>query len=88
MLLFALANGVFWLGALAALALAAGMGVTVAALGVLSVLLRSTVERLFGGASSARLERGLDIGGSTLLVVFAGLLFLGSLAQLGVALPF
>jgi nickel/cobalt exporter len=83
-LLFALANGVFAIGVLAAAAMSAGMAITVSAIGVLSVVGRSVAERMFAGNAfwAAGLERALSIAGPLLIVGFSTLLMLGAWSQL------
>jgi nickel/cobalt transporter (NicO) family protein len=83
-LLFALANGVFAIGVLAAVAMSAGMATTVSTIGVLSVLGRSVAERMFAGRAfwAAGLERALNITGPLLIVGFSTLLMLGAWSQL------
>ena len=83
LMLFAVANGAFGLGVQATLALSLGMGLTVAAVGVLSTLARRTLVRLTAGAnrSGILVERGLRIAGAALIVAFAGLMMAGSIAN-------
>lgn len=83
-MLFALANEAFWLGALAVLALSLGMGGTVAAIGVATVLARQLATRLAGagGARGELVERVMLLLGSFLLVLFGGVLALGAWARL------
>ncbi len=82
-MLFALANGVFLVGSEAALAMSAGMALTVSAIGLMTIAARRLIERLAPeGPASARLERALGIGGALLVTGFAGLLFVGALAGL------
>jgi nickel/cobalt transporter (NicO) family protein len=83
-MLFALANGALLVGTIAVLALSLGMGLTVSAIGVLSILARGLMKRFAGGETAAgeRLERGLAIGGSVLVVGFAGALMLGAWVRL------
>jgi ABC-type nickel/cobalt efflux system permease component RcnA len=83
-LLFALANSVFLVGVGAAMAMSAGMAITVSAIALLSVLARDLAQRLFGGSPrwALRLERGLAILGPVLLVACSALLFLGAWSQL------
>ena len=81
-LLFALANSVFAVGVGAALAMSAGMAITVSAIAILSVLARRLAQRLFGGSAlwAVRLERGLAIAGPAVLVTVSTVLFLGAWA--------
>ncbi len=83
-LFFALANGVLGIGVIAVLALSIGMGMTVSGIGVLSIIGRGFLTRVFGGSGhgGVRLERGLSIAGSVLIVAFAGLLMLNAWAGL------
>ena len=83
-MLFALANGAMLVGTIAVLSLSLGMGLTVSAIGVLSILARGLMKRFAGGETAAgeRLERALAIGGSVLVVGFAGALMLGAWVRL------
>jgi len=83
-MLFALANDSFWLGALAVAALSLGMGGTVAIIGVATVLARDLVRKLFatGGARGELVERVMLTLGSFLLLLFGGVLALGAWARM------
>ena len=83
-MLFALANGAMLVGTIAVLSLSLGMGLTVSAIGVLSILARGLMKRFAGGetATGERIERALAIGGSVLVVGFAGALMLGAWIRL------
>jgi nickel/cobalt exporter len=83
-MLFALANDAFMIGAEVALAMSVGMGITVAAVGVLSIAARDLAERLAaaGGARALLVERSLNMLGAGLVLTVAGALFLGALARL------
>jgi nickel/cobalt exporter len=83
-MLFALANHAFLIGAEAAIAMSLGMGVTVAGIGVLSVAARRLMVHLAGRATQhdGLMERGLGIAGSALLVLFSALLLSGALVRL------
>lgn len=83
-MLFALANEAFWLGALAVAALSLGMGGTVAAIGVATVLARNLATRVFaaGGARGEVIERVMLLLGSFLLALFGGVLALGAWVRL------
>ncbi|GGF09634.1 hypothetical protein GCM10011611_13910 [Aliidongia dinghuensis] len=83
-MLFALANGAMLVGTIAVMSLSLGMGLTVSAIGVLSILARGLMKRFAGGETAAgeRLERVLNIAGSVLVVGFAGLLMLGAWERL------
>ena len=84
LMLFAIANGAFFLGVQATLALAAGMALTVAAVGVLSVFARRGLlrlgDRLRPGENTV--ERGLRLAGALMISGLAGLMLAGSLANL------
>jgi nickel/cobalt exporter len=83
-MLFALANDAFAIGAEVALAMSVGMGLTVAAVGVLSIAARDLAERLAasGGARAVLVERGLNMLGAGLVLTVAGVLFLGAVSRL------
>jgi ABC-type nickel/cobalt efflux system permease component RcnA len=83
-MLFALANHAFLIGAEAAIAMSLGMGVTVAGIGVLSVVARRLMVHLAGRTTDhgERVERGLGLAGSALLVLFSALLLSGALVRL------
>jgi ABC-type nickel/cobalt efflux system permease component RcnA len=83
-MLFALANHAFVIGIESALAMSAGMAMTVSAIGIASIFARQLMQRAVAGSSrgSHVLERVLNIGGSLLLVLFASLLFLGAWSRL------
>jgi len=80
-LLFALANSVFWLGIAAALFIALGVAITVSALGIGTIFLRRSVT---GGdqpstPTRALLGRALSIAGSAGVMLMGGLLLGGAL---------
>jgi nickel/cobalt exporter len=83
-MLFALANHAFVIGIESALAMSVGMAMTVSAIGIASIFARQVMQRAVAGSSrgSHALERVLNIGGSLLLLLFAGLLFLGAWSRL------
>jgi ABC-type nickel/cobalt efflux system permease component RcnA len=83
-MLFALANHAFVIGIESAMAMSVGMAMTVSAIGIASIFARQLLQRAVAGSSrgSLVLERGLNLGGSLLLVVCAGLLFLGACSRL------
>ena len=88
LMLFAIANGAFFLGVQATLALAAGMALTVAAVGVLSVFARRGLVRLGDrlrpgeGPGQSMVERGLRLAGALMISGLAGVMLAGSLANL------
>ena len=60
-----------------------GMALTVSTIGLASVFARQLMQRLVANPrGSVVLERSLNLGGSTLLVAFASLLFLGAWSRL------
>ncbi len=83
-MLFALANHAFMIGVEAALAMSLGMAITVSAIGLASVFARRLIERgmTITSRGSVALERGLNLGGSLFLVLFASLLLLGAWSRL------
>jgi ABC-type nickel/cobalt efflux system permease component RcnA len=84
-MLFALANDAVLIGTVAVLALSLGMGLTVSAIGVMTILARRFMTR-FAGGSTARgeaIERVLAIAGSLAVIGFSGLLLLGAWYRLG-----
>lgn len=86
-LVFALANGLFWAGVGATFAMSLGTAITVSALAVLAVGSRDLALRL-AGPESAWADRILAIaavGGSALVLLIGAVLFAGSL---GPARPF
>jgi nickel/cobalt transporter (NicO) family protein len=83
-MLFALANDAMGIGIAAVLALSLGMAVTVAGVGLISVVVRKMLMHAMEGPGLrfARAERILRLLGSAAIVGFAGLLMLGALARL------
>lgn len=81
-LVFALAQGVFWAGVLSALAMALGTAVTVAAIAVLSLGARGLALRLANrdARMGALLHRGLEAGAALLVFGMGAVLLAGSLA--------
>jgi ABC-type nickel/cobalt efflux system permease component RcnA len=83
-LLFALANGVYLVGILAAIAMSLGMAATLSAVGLVSI----SGRRLAAAAVAGRLrlgalvDRGLHLGGALLVIGFASVLLLGAWARL------
>lgn len=76
-LVFALSQGIFWVGILATFAMAFGTGIIVAALVVLSVTARETAVRLAGRQSrlAGRIQAGFE-GVAAVLVLGLGLTLL------------
>jgi nickel/cobalt transporter (NicO) family protein len=80
-LLFSLANGVFWLGITAAFFIAFGVAITVSALGLATIVLRRSVAGHEHNAAPWRVvaNRALTIAGSIGVMLMGGLLFGGAL---------
>lgn len=85
-LLFAVANGVFLLGVIASFMMAAGVAITISALGIGAIVLRRSVtgeEDVSHSRFRNWLGRGLSIAGSLTVAVLGGLLFGGALERTG-----
>lgn len=85
-LLFAAANGVFLLGIIASFMMAAGVAITISALGIGAIVLRRSVSDQEGQDPSpvkAFLSRALSIAGSAAVAIMGGLLFGGALERTG-----
>lgn len=84
-LLFAAANGVFVLGIIASFMMAAGVAITISALGIGAIVLRRSVSGQDKEPSVTRafLSRSLSIAGSLAVAVMGGLLFGGALERTG-----
>jgi nickel/cobalt exporter len=82
-LVFALSQGIFWVGVTATLAMALGTAITVAAIALLSVWGKGLAVRLVksrtGGATIAVL--GVEFAAALLIVAFGALLFTGYMAS-------
>jgi nickel/cobalt exporter len=77
-LVFALAQGLFWAGIAATFAMGLGTAITVATIAILSVYAKNVAVRLMTrrNAGSALLSRGLEFAAASLVLLFgAGLLF-------------
>lgn len=83
-LIFALAQGVFWAGVLSAFAMAAGTALVVVAVAMLTVLARNQAERLAGGGTGwgPALARTAQIAGGIALVL------IGTALLMAPAIPF
>jgi nickel/cobalt exporter len=82
-LLFALTQGAFAVGALSAFAMSVGTAITVSVLAILTVFSKNMALHLAGQVDSPRsrhIEKILRVGGGALLVVLGLALFAGSLA--------
>ena len=86
-LVFALAQGIFWAGIAATFAMALGTAITVSALAVLAVGSKQLALKFADGDSrwTDWIYRGTAIGGSALVLLLGVVLFIGSL---GPARPF
>jgi nickel/cobalt transporter (NicO) family protein len=84
-LLFAAANGVFVLGIVASFMMAAGVAITISALGIGAIVLRRSVSGQDEEPSATRafLSRSLSVVGSLAVAVMGGLLFGGALERTG-----
>ncbi len=85
-LLFAVANGVFLLGVIASFMMAAGVAITISALGIGAIVLRKTVAGEDGEEQSqtrALLGKALSLAGSLAVALLGGLLFGGALERTG-----
>ena len=82
-LVFALSQGIFWVGVTATFAMAVGTAITVAAIALLSVWGKDLAVRLVkartGGATIAIL--GIEFAAALLIVAFGALLFTGFMAS-------
>jgi nickel/cobalt exporter len=77
-LVFALAQGLFWAGIAATLVMGLGTAVTVAAIAVIAVSAKDWARRLSGGSegSGTLMMRGVEFGAAGLVLLFGlGLLF-------------
>ena len=84
-LLFAVANGVFLLGIIASFMMAAGVAITISALGIGAIVLRKSVAGEEAELTPLRafFGRALSIGGSLAVALIGGLLFGGALERTG-----
>jgi nickel/cobalt transporter (NicO) family protein len=80
-MLFALANDVLWAGIVMVAAIAAGMAVTIFALGLLALWGRAQILKRMDAASPRYmwLDRGLHIAGGLLIFLFSAALFVDAL---------
>lgn len=83
-LVFALAQGLFWAGVAATFAMALGTAITVAVLATLALGSRELALKL-GGTNSTWASMVCAIGGATIILLFGLLMFA---ASLGPARPF
>jgi nickel/cobalt exporter len=80
-MLFALANDVLWAGIVMVAAIAAGMAVTIFALGLLALWGRAQILKRMDAASPRYvwLDRGLHVAGGLLIFLFSAALFVDAL---------
>ena len=77
-LVFALAQGLFWAGIAATLLMGLGTAITVAAIAIIAVSAKDIAGRLSGArdGGGALFMRGIEFGAAALVLLFgAGLLF-------------
>ena len=77
-LVFALAQGLFWAGIAATFVMGLGTAITVATIAVIAVSAKDVARRLSGASegSGALIMRGIEFGAAGLVLLFgAGLLF-------------
>lgn len=80
-LTFAMLNGLVAGGVLSVFAMAVGTAITVSALATIAVTAKNAALKFSGsGAMSARLHRGIEIGGAALVMVLGIILLGGALA--------
>jgi nickel/cobalt exporter len=82
-LIFALAQDVFWTGVGATLLMGLGTAITVAAIATIAVGARQVASRVAGAQSGTGMlvMRGIEVGASALIAAFGALLLAGCLAS-------
>ena len=82
MLVFALAQGLFWAGVAATFVMGLGTAVTVAAIATLAVAFRSAAKHMASTRSGYGMlaMRGIEVGAAVVVLAFGTLLLLGYLA--------
>jgi nickel/cobalt exporter len=82
-LVFALAQGLFWAGVVATFVMGLGTAVTVAAIAVLAVAAKAWAGRIAGAASGygTLALRGVEVGAALLITAFGALLLTGYMAS-------
>jgi ABC-type nickel/cobalt efflux system permease component RcnA len=75
-LLFTLANGIFWVGIISTLAMGVGVAITVSVVSLGMVGLQRGLS-LLGAERSLRLRQGLALTGSLLIALLGALQFYG-----------
>jgi nickel/cobalt transporter (NicO) family protein len=81
-LVFALAQGLFWAGAAATFVMGLGTAITVAAIATIAVGARGVAEKMAASRAGygTLLMRGIEVGAAALIVAFGALLLAGYLA--------
>ena len=81
-LVFALAQGLFWAGAAATFVMGIGTAITVAAIATIAVGTRSVAERMASSRAGygTLFMRGIEVGAAALIIAFGALLLAGYLA--------
>lgn len=82
MLVFALAQGLFWAGVAATLLMGLGTAITVSAIAIIAVSAKGIAGRIAAGrnAGGAILLRGIEFGAAGLVLLFGVGLLLGYIA--------
>ena len=83
MLVFTLAQGLFWAGVVATFVMGLGTAIMVAAIAVLSVMATSWAERIAStrGGYGMLFMRGLEVAAALLITAFGTLLLMGYMAS-------
>ena len=81
-LVFALAQGLFWAGIAATFVMGLGTAITVAAIAVIAVSAKGLAQRMTAGrdGSGALVMRGIEFGAAGLVLLFGAGLLLGYIA--------
>ena len=79
MLVFALAQGLFWAGVVATFVMGLGTAITVAAIATLAVAAKSWAKRFADARSGYGMlaMRGIEVAAAIVIVAFGGLLLTG-----------
>ena len=79
MLVFALAQGLFWAGVAATFVMGLGTAITVAAIATIAVGARSWAGRIAGTQSGYGMfaMRGIEVGAALVIIAFGALLLTG-----------
>ena len=82
MLVFALAQGLFWAGVAATFVMGIGTAITVAAIATLAVAFRAAAQQIAGSRSGYGMLalRGIEVGAAVVVLAFGVLLLVGYLA--------